>query len=400
MEKDLQIDEVKQNLLYSVYSFPNAILPLFGGYFVDKFGTNICLFVFSGLLTVGQALFAIGLSSSSYPLMVTGRVVFGLGGESLSVTQSAIIAMWFQDKELALALGISLSVSRLGSVFNDNMSPFLYNHGGLAAAGWFGFFICLASMGAVIVLIIIERATSAQLEANQAASTEPLPVDPPVDFNDIFKLSRMYWLITASCLFVYTAILPFNVIAGKELQVRFGLELSVADALLGVPFIISAVASPFLGFAVDKLGKRAWLLLVSSAVLVFAHCMLGLTMTYPAVGLVFIGIAYSLYAAAIWPSIPYVVEKQLVGTAYGLTTAVQNCGLAFGPLIAAAIYTSTHDYTYVQAFFIALAWCGCIVGYWINVEDARNGDVLNMSHEKYEPAYEALINDSMRVNTI
>lgn len=56
IEDDLDISEVKQNLLYSVYSFPNTILPLFGGYFVDKFGTAKTLFVFSSLLAIGQVL--------------------------------------------------------------------------------------------------------------------------------------------------------------------------------------------------------------------------------------------------------------------------------------------------------------------------------------------------------
>jgi hypothetical protein len=47
--------------------------------------------------------------------MLLGRGVFGLGGESISVAQAAVTAEWFRGKELALASGITLSVSRLGS---------------------------------------------------------------------------------------------------------------------------------------------------------------------------------------------------------------------------------------------------------------------------------------------
>jgi MFS family permease len=63
-----------------------------------------------------------------YWLMLVGRVVFGLGGESMSVAQSAIVSMWFKGKELAFALGINLSVSRLGSVLNSNTIPSLYDN--------------------------------------------------------------------------------------------------------------------------------------------------------------------------------------------------------------------------------------------------------------------------------
>lgn len=45
------------------------------------------------------------------------------GGESISVAQSALIERWFSKKELGLALGASLSISRLGSVINNALSP-------------------------------------------------------------------------------------------------------------------------------------------------------------------------------------------------------------------------------------------------------------------------------------
>jgi len=40
------------------------------------------------------------------------------------------------------------------------------------------------------------------------------------------------------------------------------------------------------------------------------------------VPLVLLGIGYSVYAAALWGCIPYTVPARLVGTAFGLCTAV------------------------------------------------------------------------------
>jgi hypothetical protein len=37
--------------------------------------------------------------------MLVGRAVFGLGGECLCVAQSVIVSNWFNEKDLALALG-------------------------------------------------------------------------------------------------------------------------------------------------------------------------------------------------------------------------------------------------------------------------------------------------------
>ena len=74
--------EVYYDLLYSVYSIPNIVLPLFGGLLVDKAGLYISLNLFSSLILVGQAVFATGCSLGSLPLMLVGRFLFGLGART------------------------------------------------------------------------------------------------------------------------------------------------------------------------------------------------------------------------------------------------------------------------------------------------------------------------------
>lgn len=66
-----------------------------------------------------------------------GRAVFGLGGESLSVASSALLAIWFKNREMALAMGINLTVSRLGSVANNNISSRINESLGVSAATWY-----------------------------------------------------------------------------------------------------------------------------------------------------------------------------------------------------------------------------------------------------------------------
>ena len=68
-----------------------------------------------------------------------------------------------------------------------------------------------------------------------------------------------------------------------------------------------------------------------------------------------VGTAYSIYGAAIWGSIPYVVQPHTVGTAFGLCMAIQNIGLSFAPSIVAWIKDNTqrmYGYYYVEVFFI------------------------------------------------
>lgn len=68
---------------------------------MDKFGAPICLIIFSTLILAGQIVFAFGASIESWGVMLLGRVIFGLGGENLTVAQSAVLAQWFVGKEVS-----------------------------------------------------------------------------------------------------------------------------------------------------------------------------------------------------------------------------------------------------------------------------------------------------------
>ena len=134
-------------MLYSIYSIPNIILPIFGGYLVDMIGVRTGNFLFSFLVMIGQGIFAFGVTIESYPICLLGRGVFGLGGESLNVSENYSIMSWFAGKELSMAMGASISVARLGSVLNDNIEPTIVTTSGSLALGLsmdseFAHFLC------------------------------------------------------------------------------------------------------------------------------------------------------------------------------------------------------------------------------------------------------------------
>ena len=124
------------SLLYTIPAFPNIILPFFGGYFVDTLGAYKCMIVFISIIASGHVIFCLGLSLKSWPIMFVGRAIFGIGETSNAVANSTILADWFGGRELAFAFGFNLSLSRLGSVANNIISPVLASSEGLVFASW------------------------------------------------------------------------------------------------------------------------------------------------------------------------------------------------------------------------------------------------------------------------
>jgi MFS family permease len=118
--EDLQAARGTVGAFFTAYSVAAVLAVLLGGMLIDKLGTRKASLLFSVLVFIGAA---IVWQAKSVPLFFVGRFIFGAGSEPLIVAQSAILARWFKNKELAFSFGLTLTVSRLGSLFAFNTGP-------------------------------------------------------------------------------------------------------------------------------------------------------------------------------------------------------------------------------------------------------------------------------------
>jgi MFS family permease len=87
--------------------------------------------------------------------------------------------------------------------------------------------------------------------------------------------------------------------------------------------------TPIFGNMVDKKGKAASIMILGSLLLIFAHVALSVfnSVTLGYLGLLSLGIAFSLVPAAMWPSVAKIVPESRLGTAYATMFTIQNWGL-------------------------------------------------------------------------
>jgi len=117
----------------------------------------------------------------------------------------------------------------------------------------------------------------------------------------------------------------------------------MAGQLAVVPYFMSMGLSPLLGFLIDRVGRRALFIMTSSIIslicCIYTAFMKSLPVDSPnpdyfvLIPLIGMGFSYSIYASALWGSIPYVVQPRTIGSAFGVTTALQNAGLTLSPFI-------------------------------------------------------------------
>jgi nitrate/nitrite transporter NarK len=253
----------------------------------------------------------------------------------------------------------------------------LFSAGGFNLALWFGVglmtFCLICVIGMVAIDVYAEKKYPSKAKDADAD-------DGKFNLRALLQFSSAFWLITVSCLVVYACVLPFNNISNQFLQQKYGYDKATAGAIMGIPFIISAVSSPFLGGVVDYFGQRAILLTASAVFLCLTHSLMAFTRITPYLTLSILGASYAIYSSAMWPAVAFVVEKENLGLAYGIATSVQNTGLFSFPLIVGDIRDRFGNYNVVEIFFASIALAGIVVGLVLNyVDHTKSNDVLNKS---------------------
>lgn len=95
IERTFDIEVAEYSLLYSVYSLPNTVLPVFGGVILDKIGYSNGLLITTFLVMIGQMTIMYGGAAQIYGTIVVGRAIFGIGTETMFVVQAVYVTNWF-----------------------------------------------------------------------------------------------------------------------------------------------------------------------------------------------------------------------------------------------------------------------------------------------------------------
>jgi len=374
----------------TMYSIAAIVVLLFCGILIDRLGTRKAGIIFSVLVLAGAA---IVWQARSLPLMFLGRFVFGAGAEPLVVAQSAMLARWFKKKELALSFGVALTMSRLGSLFALNNGELItkyfksFRFALLAAVG-----ACAISLIGNLCYIVMDKRGERALNLRDESAGDKIV------FKDIRAFKPTFWYVTALCFTFYAAIFPFQTLSTKFFEEKWQVPLSAtssgsflaqifnnflhmfstAGGITSIIIFASMLLAPFAGRLVDRVGRRATLMIAGSLLLIPCHLAMGLTKIYPAYPMLLLGFSFVLVPAAMWPSVPLIVRSERVGTAFGLMTAIQNIGLGLFPLLNGLLRDKTGNYVASQVMFASLGLVGLVFALLLKRADVRDGTGLEV----------------------
>ena len=382
---------------------------IFAGIILDKMGVRftailsgavmviggaIKLYAISPLFTEGNALYDI-LNSfwASFPatakLASIGFAIFGCGVEMAGITVSKAIVKWFTGKEMALAMGLEMAIARLGVAAVFRLSPYLANLGTPDVVRPVAVVCGLLCIGLIsfIVYSFMDRKLDKQL--GEAANGEP---EDPFKISDLGILftSKTFLIVASLCVLYYSAIFPFQKFATSMLENRLDMATEDASALFSWFPVGAMILTPLLGWFLDNKGKGATMLIIGALLMSICHLTFAL---YPLNGssssfviayiaIIVLGISFSLVPAALWPSVPKLVENRYLGSAYSVIFWIQNIGLwAFPIIIGKALVWANpgvvaggeYDYKVPMLIFASLGVFAFLLGLWLKAENKKKG---------------------------
>jgi MFS family permease len=368
LRDQLGFSDSRIGTLNAIYSFPNIIMVLVGGIIIDRIGVKKGTLLFGALCFIGAVVTA---ATDRFVVMAAGRLIFGIGAESLIVSVTVGIARWFKGRELSFAFGVNLTIARLGSflalnsptwarpAYENWQTPLL-----ITVA-----FATFCVVGALVYWVLEDRAEK-RYDLGEAGATDK------VEWADLFSFGRSYILVVLLCVTFYSAIFPFQTFAIKFFQDAHGATQESAGFLSSIITLFSMIMTPLFGLWVDRVGRRSLFMMVGSLLLVPVYLIMAYTSVSLVVPMAIMGIAFSLVPAVMWPSVAYLVEEAKLGTAYGLMTMIQNIGLfGFNWMIgqandfSAASATNPGGYALGMWIFSILGFLGFFFAFMLRREE-------------------------------
>jgi MFS family permease len=310
-------------LLNAVFGAPNIPLSLVGGILIDRIGAARASLGFAGFCFVGAVLTAVG---EPYSLMVTGRLLFGIGEEALFISLLAGVAQWFSAGRAALAMALFFSMARVGSYMAD-ISP--QWAAGVYAGGWRPPLALAATLTGVSLVAAIAYLWIDRFRPAAPSAAPPSDHEGRFRWADLTTFDPSFWMILGLNVLFASVFFPFrSTFAIVFFQDAKHLSLAAAGLVNSWVFFTAIFATPIFGLIADRFGRRAMLLTIGAALMPITFAILGLTHWSLWISTALMGVSFSVIPAVIWPSTAMLVEPRRLGTAFGVINVLQSLGMA------------------------------------------------------------------------
>lgn len=296
---------------------------LIAGQLADVLGRKLLYSHGFVVFTLGSLLCAL---APSLPLLISARVLQGLGAAMLQSNSVALIREAMPESLLNRGIGIQGAAQAIGLAMGPAIGGLL-----IALGGWRLIFYVNVPVGIVAIVLarlLIPRSRLQERGRRRAGELLGLLRHPAISFGVSGGL--ISYLVMFGSLFV----IPYYLLAAHVGSALSGLQLAVLPVALGI-------AAPLAGRAVDRMGSRSLTvagLLLTAAGLALLALLHGTAMRLT--GLAIAGVGLGAFTPVNNATVMAAGPKRRAGVLGGLVNMTRTLGAILGVALASFLYTS------------------------------------------------------------
>lgn len=385
-----------------------------GGILIDKLGLRVTGVMAVVIMLIGAAIKFYAVSSispgpeagtimglrSQVFWMCIGYATFAVGSENICSICNAITERWFRGGNLALAMGLSMSFSRLGMTASIALAPWISSKWSLSTLLVVAIVLLLVGFVTYLLYIFIdvrhENRGASERGAESSSSEGEFKLS---DLKNVV-CNKGWWIAAMICLTFYSSVLPFLKYSPSMMTDKYGVSVEFSGFIPSLlPFEVMFL-TPLFGALYDRYGKGSAFLMTGAAIIVFVFTCFALPIMqyawFAVLLILILGIAYALVPATLWPLITKLVPSKQVGSAIAFTFWLQNIGLGFIPLILGWVLSefcvvkaatvageaTQYDWTIPMAVLVLLGSIAFVLAYMLKRVAAAGGHNIDAPRER------------------
>ena len=153
--RDLSIGPEALGALTGAFFFGFAAMQIPCGFLFDHYGPRRTVFGMLILATAGGVIFTL---ATSWPMLLTGRVLLGAGFGAMLIGSMVVISRWFPPDRFSTLVAMVLSIGLVGNLLAT--TPLAWASEAIGWRGVFGFAVAFTGLAAVAVWLVVRDAPS------------------------------------------------------------------------------------------------------------------------------------------------------------------------------------------------------------------------------------------------
>ncbi|NMA48812.1 MAG: MFS transporter [Tissierellia bacterium] len=343
--KDISFSNSQAGMLMGAYAIPGIFLPFLIAFLASRYNKKSIILIALLILIFGLIAFS---RSESFSALLTSRLVTGIGATALVILAPLLVTIFFDQKNMGIAMGIFNAAVPFGTVIAANLFGILGEK-----IHWRSIILGIAVFVGIVFVISIFTLSLPKKKERDGSKISPKESSKGLFSNVSLWFLALIWILGNAQLLSYVTFAP-------QYFQSTGMTLQRAGLLTSFIMLVPIFLSPLVGIIIDKTGWKRRLLLIGSVIMAISFILISRgTFALPIWALT-LGIGFSPIPVFVFSLLPELIQPHQMGMGLGVITIAANLGIALGPLAFGFLLDKTGGNFNLGFIILALISIGII----------------------------------------